>query len=69
MLVFLILYNESVPFAQKSQSRGKFGDLAIFVFVFAVFSKYFAGRLKHANSEFMQLCDIICMRKSVVRRS
>ena len=45
MLVFLILYNESVPFAQKSQSRGKFGDLAIFVFVFAVFSKYFAGRL------------------------
>ena len=59
MLVFFILCNESVCFAQKSQPRGKFNFLeiwAIFAFVFAVFSKQIARSPKHANLEFMQLC-------------
>ena len=59
MLVFLILCNGSVRFAQKSQPRGKFHFLEIWLFlpfVFAGFSKQFAGSPKHANLKFMQFC-------------
>ena len=48
-------------FAQNSQPRGKFNFLKISLlnflpFVFAGFSKQFAGSPKHANLEFMQIC-------------
>ena len=59
MLVFFILCNGIVYFAQNSQPRGKFDILEIWLFlpfVFAGFSKQFAGSPKHANLEFMQLC-------------
>ena len=59
VLVFLILCNGSVCFAQKSQPRGKFNFLEIWPFlpfVFAGFSKQFVGSPKHENLEFMQLC-------------
>ena len=42
------------------------GDLAIFAFVPAVFSKQFAGSLEHAKLDSMQLYHFICMLKSVI---
>ena len=39
------------------------GDLAIFAFLSTIFSKQFVGCWKHANLEFMQLCDIILHAK------
>ena len=59
--VFFIKY--SLFYSEKSIKRDILpsGDLAIFAFVSAVLSKQFAGGPRHANLEFMQLCDMICM--------
>ena len=69
--IFYILCDESFCFAQKSQSRGKLNFLEIWLF-FRLYLLRFQNSLRDVqsmhiwSSKDIQLCHIICMRKSVV---